>query len=61
MFLSIKNVLICNKQIFIQQGQGFAETLVGPENYWPNENGTIFGGFLRNRRNNAVDLEGRVL
>lgn len=40
-----------------QQGQGFAETLVGPENYWPNENGTIFGGFLRNRRHNAVDTE----
>ncbi|XP_069690520.1 ubiquitin-associated domain-containing protein 2-like isoform X2 [Periplaneta americana] len=40
-----------------QQGQGFAETLVGPENYWPNENGTIFGGFLRNRRHNAVDPE----
>ncbi|XP_063242166.1 ubiquitin-associated domain-containing protein 2-like isoform X2 [Bacillus rossius redtenbacheri] len=33
-----------------QQGQGFAETLVGPDNYWPNENGSIFGGFLRNRR-----------
>ncbi|XP_021932588.1 ubiquitin-associated domain-containing protein 2-like isoform X1 [Zootermopsis nevadensis] len=40
-----------------QQGQGFAETLVGPENYWPNQNGTIFEGFLRNRRHNAVDAE----
>ncbi|PSN56710.1 Ubiquitin-associated domain-containing protein 2 [Blattella germanica] len=40
-----------------QQGQGFAETLVGPDNYWPNENGTIFGGFLRNRRHNAGDSE----
>jgi hypothetical protein len=46
--------------MFTQQGQGFAETLVGPENYWPNENGTIFGGFLRNRRHNAVDTEGRT-
>ncbi|XP_067006837.1 ubiquitin-associated domain-containing protein 2 [Anabrus simplex] len=32
-----------------QQGQGFAETLVGPDNYFPNENG-MFGGFFRNRR-----------
>jgi hypothetical protein len=40
-----------------QQGQGFAETLVGPENYWPNESGTIFGGFFRNRRHTAVDVE----
>ena len=46
--------------MFTQQGQGFAETLVGPENYWPNENGTIFGGFLRNRRHNAVDTEGKT-
>ncbi|XP_023702139.1 ubiquitin-associated domain-containing protein 2 isoform X1 [Cryptotermes secundus] len=40
-----------------QQGQGFAETLVGPENYWPNESGTLFGGFFRNRRHNAVDVQ----
>jgi hypothetical protein len=51
---------MCTKQIFSQQGQGFAETLVGPENYWPNENGTIFGGFLRNRRHNAIDTEGEA-
>ncbi|GLH07449.1 hypothetical protein R5R35_014251 [Gryllus longicercus] len=36
-----------------QQGQGFAETLVGPDNYWPNDNGMFFGGFLRNRRHNV--------
>ncbi|XP_049799306.1 uncharacterized protein LOC126234621 isoform X1 [Schistocerca nitens] len=43
-----------------QQGQGFAETLVGPDNYWPQENGTLFGGFLRNRRPNAVPEENNV-
>nr|CAD7590212.1 unnamed protein product [Timema genevievae] len=42
------------RDVRTQQGQGFAETLVGPDNYWPNENGTMFGGFLRNRRHNGV-------
>lgn len=40
--------------IALQQGQGFAETLVGPDNYnWQNDNpgGMLFGNFLRNRRN----------
>nr|CAD7196854.1 unnamed protein product [Timema douglasi] len=42
------------RDVRTQQGQGFAETLVGPDNYWPNENGAMFGGFLRNRRHNGV-------
>ncbi|XP_021932589.1 ubiquitin-associated domain-containing protein 2-like isoform X2 [Zootermopsis nevadensis] len=52
-----QQVLLSRARDVRRQGQGFAETLVGPENYWPNQNGTIFEGFLRNRRHNAVDAE----
>lgn len=43
-----------------RQGQGFAETLVYPDNYWlANQNGgNIFGGFLGSwRQHNLIDNE----